>query len=157
MASKSRMGGGSGLTNPRKEALLLYREILKTAKAFTWKHPSVSLLFLVFVDAECRIQQGVSWGQVLKESARKEFEQARWEKDPETIARMLLNGRHSLMIIQEKVSGYIAVSSGEIANSGLPVLGKAAFSGDTMDERTQQEVRLLVRKKSFDNIPTGVL
>ncbi|KAK4524436.1 hypothetical protein GAYE_SCF03G2337 [Galdieria yellowstonensis] len=85
MASKSRMGGGSGLTNPRKEALLLYREILKTAKAFTWKHPS-----------------GVSWGQVLKESARKEFEQARWEKDPETIARMLLNGRHSLMIIQEK-------------------------------------------------------
>ncbi|GJQ11237.1 hypothetical protein GpartN1_g3028.t1 [Galdieria partita] len=75
----------SGLTNPRKEALSLYREILRTAKAFTWKHPS-----------------GVSWGQILKDSARKEFEQARFEKDPETVARMLLTGRHSLEIIQEK-------------------------------------------------------
>lgn len=78
-------GGGSRLTNPRREVLLLYREILKTAKAFTWKHPS-----------------GVSWGQVLKESARKELEQARFEKDPETIARLLLTGRQSLMIIQDK-------------------------------------------------------
>ncbi|GJD12755.1 hypothetical protein Gasu2_68270 [Galdieria sulphuraria] len=79
------MSFGSGLTNPRKEALSLYREILRTAKAFTWKHPS-----------------GISWGQLLKESARKEFEQARFESDPEIVARMLLTGRHSLMIIQEK-------------------------------------------------------
>eukprot|EP00871_Galdieria_phlegrea_P005553 jgi/Galph1/599/GphlegSOOS_G5391.1 len=73
-------------TTLRKEALSLYREILRVTKTFTWQHPS-----------------GLTWGEVLKTSARKEFEEAKFERDAETIVRMLVTGRQALMIIQEKL------------------------------------------------------
>ena len=62
-----------------REALKLYRDILRTSKLFTWPHES-----------------GVPWSVLLKQNARKEFEEARFEKDPLLISRMLYVGRDCL-------------------------------------------------------------
>mmetsp|Transcript_11771 Transcript_11771/g.18087 ORF Transcript_11771/g.18087 Transcript_11771/m.18087 type:complete len:100 (+) Transcript_11771:32-331(+) len=67
------------------EAIRLYREIIRTANRFYW----------------CN-EQGESWSRVLRENARKEFEQAREEKDPLIIARLLVVGRDCLMETQFK-------------------------------------------------------
>jgi hypothetical protein len=69
----------------RNEAKSLYREILRTAKAFHW----------------CD-EKGVPWNMKLKAEARKEFEASREEKDPLIIARMLVTGRECVQQIQRK-------------------------------------------------------
>jgi hypothetical protein len=69
----------------RAEALSLYREILRTSKAFHW----------------CD-EKGVPWNVKLKKEARKEFEQSREETDPLIIARMLVTGRDCVQQIQNK-------------------------------------------------------
>lgn len=71
----------------RKEALSLYREILRTTKAFHW----------------CD-EQGIPWNIRLRQEARKEFEQSREEADPLIIARMLVTGRDCVQQIQAKFS-----------------------------------------------------
>jgi hypothetical protein len=63
----------------RSESLRLYRDILRSCRAFVW-----------------RDQNGNLWSKVLKENARKEFEQARYEQDPLVIARLLFVGRDCL-------------------------------------------------------------
>ena len=70
----------------RKEALSLYREILRTAKHFHWADE----------------KSGRPWNQILKEQARKEFEESRRETDPLIIARMLVTGRDCLQQVQNK-------------------------------------------------------
>ena len=67
------------------EALSLYREILRTAKAFHW----------------CD-EQNIPWNTKLKAEARKEFEAAKEEKDPLIIARMLVTGRECVREVQRK-------------------------------------------------------
>jgi hypothetical protein len=69
----------------RSEALSLYREILRTAKAFHW----------------CD-EQNVPWNAKLKVEARKEFEASKEEKDPLIIARMLVTGRECVREVQRK-------------------------------------------------------
>lgn len=46
---------------------------------------------------------GRVWADILKENARKEFEQARYERDPEMISRLLVVGRDALNQTMEKV------------------------------------------------------
>jgi Complex 1 protein (LYR family) len=70
----------------RKEALSLYREILRTAKHFHW--------------ADDKSKR--PWNQILREHARKEFEASREENDPLVIARMLVTGRDCLQQVQIK-------------------------------------------------------
>jgi hypothetical protein len=70
----------------RKEALSLYREILRTAKHFHWADQAT----------------GEPWNAKLKKQARKEFEESRQEKDPLIIARMLVTGRDCLQQVQNK-------------------------------------------------------
>jgi hypothetical protein len=60
----------------RREVLSLYRDVLRTCRTFYWSN-----------------DQGIPWCRVLRESARKEFEQGRNENDPLIIARMLFVGR----------------------------------------------------------------
>ena len=72
-------------SNTRQEALSLYREILRTCKAFHW----------------CD-EQGVPWNARLRQEARKEFEASREETDPLIIARMLVTGRDCVQQIQNK-------------------------------------------------------
>mmetsp|Transcript_49360 Transcript_49360/g.73609 ORF Transcript_49360/g.73609 Transcript_49360/m.73609 type:complete len:114 (-) Transcript_49360:1016-1357(-) len=69
----------------RKEALSLYREILRTCRAFHWTD-----------------EKGQAWSHRLKEQARMEFEQSREEPDPLIIARMLVTGRDCVQQIQQK-------------------------------------------------------
>jgi hypothetical protein len=63
----------------RSESLKLYRDILRASKHFTWVNPA-----------------GVPWSNVLKENARKEFEQARYESDHLVVTRLLFVGRDCL-------------------------------------------------------------
>ena len=69
----------------RAEAISLYRDILRTAKAFHW----------------CD-DKGIPWHTKLKAEARKEFEASREEKDPLIIARMLVTGQECVKEIQRK-------------------------------------------------------
>ena len=70
---------------PTREALLLYRDVLRTSRAFYWAD-----------------EKGRPWPEVLRESARKEFEEAREERDPLIVARLLLVGRDALRQVQNK-------------------------------------------------------
>mmetsp|Transcript_33430 Transcript_33430/g.47470 ORF Transcript_33430/g.47470 Transcript_33430/m.47470 type:complete len:111 (+) Transcript_33430:86-418(+) len=72
-------------SNTRKEALSLYREILRTCKAFHW------------VD-----ESGEPWNVRLRREARKEFEESRQEPDPLIIARMLVTGRDCVQQVQNR-------------------------------------------------------
>ena len=69
----------------RKEALSLYREILRTTKAFHWCDPN-----------------GTPWVTRLRQEARKEFDASKEERDPLIIARMLVTGRDCVQQIQAK-------------------------------------------------------
>jgi len=51
---------------PNREALKLYREVLKVSKYFDWNDP----------------ETGEPYGQKIRKSARREFEIAKMEKDP---------------------------------------------------------------------------
>lgn len=73
------------LLTTRREATSLYREILRVTRLFVW-----------------RDQQGRMWCDVLRQSARQEFEAARFETDPEIINRLLLVGRDSVHQVAER-------------------------------------------------------
>ena len=70
----------------RKEALSLYREILRTAKHFHWADEKT----------------GEPWNKMLAKKARQEFEESRNETDPLIIARMLVTGRDCVQQIQNR-------------------------------------------------------
>ena len=63
----------------RSESLKLYRDIMRATKIFTWRNAG-----------------GEQWGDVLRANARKEFEQARFERDPLIVVRLLFVGRDCL-------------------------------------------------------------
>eukprot|EP00850_Spirogloea_muscicola_P012093 SM000077S21567 [mRNA] locus=s77:279546:280717:- [translate_table: standard] len=63
-----------------------YRQVLRTARLFTWRN-----------------EQGVPWRDMIELSARREFELARSEQDPETIARMLVTGTDAVQAAIDKV------------------------------------------------------
>uniref|UniRef100_A0A1D1Y6A6 LYR motif-containing protein 4B n=1 Tax=Anthurium amnicola TaxID=1678845 RepID=A0A1D1Y6A6_9ARAE len=74
------------LTSTRREALSLYRDVLRATRFFPWP------------DA-----RGVPWREVLRENARREFEQARYERDPEVITRLLIGGRDAVQAALDKL------------------------------------------------------
>lgn len=67
------------LTSSRREALGLYRDILRVTRLFEWPD-----------------DRGVPWREVLRANARREFEEARGERDPEVVARLLIGGRDAV-------------------------------------------------------------
>lgn len=52
---------------------------MRTTRIFTWE-----------------TNTGERWSDVLRKNTRKEFEQSRYESDPETIAKLLVMGRDCL-------------------------------------------------------------
>lgn len=75
--------------NLRKEALQLYREIVRTSKFFSGQ-----------LDAN-----GKDYATLLSTSARKEFEQARSLTSREEIFRRIVVGREALHQVHDKVCG----------------------------------------------------
>lgn len=78
------------LTSTRREALSLYRDVLRATRYFVWPNP-----------------QGVTWRDVLRENARKEFDHARFETDPEVVTRLLIGGRDAVESAVEKLVAQI--------------------------------------------------
>ncbi|XP_015574342.1 uncharacterized protein LOC8288122 [Ricinus communis] len=74
------------LTSTRREALQLYRDILRATRFFMWPDSG-----------------GVLWRDILRENARKEFEEARFEKDPEVVTRLIIGGREAVESAIEKL------------------------------------------------------
>ncbi|GFP98229.1 hypothetical protein PHJA_001966900 [Phtheirospermum japonicum] len=74
------------LTSTRREALSLYRDIIRATRFFIWPD-----------------SRGVMWRDVLRENARKEFDAARFEKDPEVITRLLIGGRDAVQAALDKL------------------------------------------------------
>ncbi|KAJ7298619.1 hypothetical protein O6H91_02G068400 [Diphasiastrum complanatum] len=74
------------LTTTRREVFSLYRDVLRACRLFLWTN-----------------EKGVPWREVLRVSAREEFENTRHEKDPEVIARLLVVGRDSLEAAIDKM------------------------------------------------------
>ncbi|GLC39423.1 hypothetical protein PLESTM_000896000 [Pleodorina starrii] len=64
------------LLTTRREALSLYREILRYSNLFVW-----------------RDDKGRLWRDIIRDSARKEFEAARFEPDPEIVNKLIITGR----------------------------------------------------------------
>ena len=77
----------------RTEALSLYREILRTSKHFHWTD-----------------DRGRPWNKLLRDEARKEFEESRGETDPLITARMLVSGRDCLQQVQNKFNDATAAA-----------------------------------------------
>jgi hypothetical protein len=67
------------LLTTRKEALSLYRAVIRASVFFVW-----------------RDERGRVWRDVIRDSARKEFEAGRLERDPEMVNRLLLTGRDAV-------------------------------------------------------------
>ncbi|KAF5179752.1 LYR family of Fe/S cluster biogenesis protein [Thalictrum thalictroides] len=74
------------LMTTRREALSLYRDILRATRFFIWPD-----------------SHGVLWRDVLRENARREFEESRFERDPEIITRLLIGGRDSVQAALDKL------------------------------------------------------
>ncbi|OIW14807.1 hypothetical protein TanjilG_05428 [Lupinus angustifolius] len=74
------------LTSTRREALSLYRDIIRASRFFTWPDSN-----------------GVLWRDLLRENARREFEEARFETDPEIVTRLVIGGREALESTIDKV------------------------------------------------------
>ena len=75
------------VTSVRAQSLILYRDILRATRHFTWTD-----------------KNGEKWSRVLQKNARREFEQASYERDPEILARLLVVGREALDKSMEKMS-----------------------------------------------------
>ena len=75
------------LTSSRREALGLYRDILRATRLFEWPD-----------------ERGVPWRDTLRANARREFEEARGERDPEVVARLLIGGRDAVEQALERVA-----------------------------------------------------
>ncbi|GMY26026.1 Complex 1 LYR protein [Fagus crenata] len=75
------------LTSTRREALSLYRDILRASRFFMWPD-----------------SRGVLWRDVLRENARKEFEDCRFESDPEIVTRLLIGGRDAVQSALDKLA-----------------------------------------------------
>ncbi|PON55281.1 Complex 1 LYR protein [Parasponia andersonii] len=74
------------LSSTRREALSLYRDILRATRFFMWPD-----------------SRGVLWRDVLRENARREFELARFETDPEIVTRLLIGGREAVQSAIDKL------------------------------------------------------
>ncbi|QDZ18909.1 hypothetical protein HOP50_02g14150 [Chloropicon primus] len=63
----------------RRESLSLYRDILRFSRFFTWTD-----------------NNGIPFRDLIRESARKEYEAARYEKDPHVVNKLIVSGRDCL-------------------------------------------------------------
>ena len=77
----------SGKPIANVEVLRLYREVLAMTKRFTWAN-----------------EDGEAWDQILRKTARTEFEELRTETDSLKLAKFMITWRDALGRIHEKVN-----------------------------------------------------
>jgi hypothetical protein len=112
---KEDAAGRPRILTTRREALALYREVLRYSNLFVW-----------------RDERGRVWRDVIRASARQEYEAARHEADPELVNRMLVTGRDAVhrtveqfmrkrrqIIAEEEAAG----GGGGIGGSGVGGIG----------------------------------
>jgi len=90
----------TGVVVPRIEAIKLYRDALRTSKRFNTVYD----------------KEGKNLGKEIRKSIRMEFEAARYEYDPEIIARLLVTGRQCVMDVIYKIQ--------EKDNPGVDIIRK---------------------------------
>ena len=71
----------------RREVLCLYRDVWKMTTRFDWKN-----------------EDGIEWRDILRRSARVEFEEAKDEVDPLVIAQFVLTWKDVNLRLHEKVN-----------------------------------------------------
>ncbi|KAL0054359.1 hypothetical protein WJX82_007655 [Trebouxia sp. C0006] len=76
---------GVQLQTTRTEAIALYRHIWRYSRLFVWQN-----------------EQGKPWRDVLRNSARQEYDLARHEQDPELVSRMIVSGRDAVHQVVDK-------------------------------------------------------
>lgn len=106
-----------------KEALSLYREILRTAKHFHWSDNVASNNSNASpsnASNSTSTGTGMPWNLKLKQMARKEFEESRQETDPLIIARLLITGRDCLQQIQQKFNDATVAAWKRIETDNTP-------------------------------------
>ncbi|KAG2495570.1 hypothetical protein HYH03_006170 [Edaphochlamys debaryana] len=89
------------LLTTRREALSLYREILRYSNLFVW-----------------RDEQGRLWRDVIRHSARQEYEAARFEPDPEIINKLIITGRDCVQRTMESFAARARAMAAEPAPPG---------------------------------------
>lgn len=72
---------------PNAELLRLYREVMQMTRRFTWAN-----------------EDGEPWQQILRKTARAEFESLRSETDSVKVGKFLITWRESLRQIHNKVN-----------------------------------------------------
>lgn len=72
---------------PNAEVLRLYREVLVMTRRFTWAN-----------------EDGEPWDQILRKTARSEFEELRTETDTLKVAKFMITWREAIGRIHEKVN-----------------------------------------------------
>ncbi|CAK77250.1 unnamed protein product (macronuclear) [Paramecium tetraurelia] len=79
--------GAAAKKTQNKEALRLYRDILKFSIEFDWAN-----------------KNGETWRDIIRKSARKEFEIAKNEADPFMVMRMIMTSREAMQKTREKLN-----------------------------------------------------
>jgi hypothetical protein len=105
--------GRPAVLTTRREALSLYREILRWSNVFVWADKS-----------------GRAWRDVIRGSTRKEFEDARFERDPEIVNRLLVTGRDCVQKAVEKVMQQreLQLQQQQLQQAGGPAAGPPGTS-----------------------------
>jgi hypothetical protein len=126
----------------RREALWLYRDILRTARQFTWTD-----------------KDGKNWRDKLVASAKNEFVIARDEKDPAIIGQLLVGGRQALMevsdrmlnkarkLVEEERAALNAQSGNRAGSSGTPQMNFAKQDSDSWKQSWTRRHEEWDRKK----------
>lgn len=111
---------------PNPEILRLYREVMKFCAQFDWKN-----------------QNGEIWRDVLRKSARKEFEESKEETDPVILYRMLVTTRDAMTQTKEMLIRQYAVLHGLEGESG-------AQDGRNLTLEKNKKAAMNSHRASFD-------
>ena len=132
------------VSSTRREALRLYRDLLKACKKFNWSNDDglpwyeLNFHFLPIFFCSLRnthendlltiVYNSKYRSKVLKESVQKEFRQSKYEMEPEMILRMIFTGREALRRTEEALE--------------LKRLKLMGFQGETLDDAVNMSEKI---------------
>ena len=87
---------------PKRESLLLYRQVLKFSAEFHWMN-----------------ERNENWGEKIRKSARSEFEAARHEKDPFLVGQMIVTSKDAISKVRERLIKKYAETHDQLLTGGF--------------------------------------